>query len=464
MIRSPWFSSKRRSPAPKPRQLFCEPLERREVMTAAVSYSLEVDVPDGQIFAHDSLTDSAGNVYIGGNFNSPGAASVVDFDPNNTYADNRDLVQDQVGLRGFIVKYNSAHTIDWLTRVTRGVTTLEAGASGAIYYTTLNSSGQALGRIGDLSSGAVTWESILPAYSGPDWVGGSFAVDEGGGRVYFAGTQAVDYYTGAAVRAFSLSAGGITGPTWTAVAAGTINGGNAGPADITISGSGASASIYVTGQFTWSADFDPGPGKLTLSSGAKGNYFTIVPRASYVWKLTSSGTLGWAGALPVLNNDSRVYASRISVSPSGQIIVAGNFVGAVDLDPGKGKLQPANAGSNDLFVLALTSSGALSYARSVGDATPNVLCDMTLDSTGNIFLLSKNLNPALSLDHGALVVTKLNNAGAFQWSAHVREGDGGQISVSSSGTINVTGIYWGDPVTDEPRDRPFMFWDELTED
>ena len=107
-------------------------------------------------------------------------------------------------------------------------------------------------------------------------------------------------------------------------------------------------SIYIGGEFSGPADFNPGSGKYNLTP-AGGN-------DAYVWKLSTSGNfvsalkMGGAGA---------DRAIGIGVDAMGDIHTAGIFQDTADFDPGAGTFNLTSAGGYDMFVSKLVESGML---------------------------------------------------------------------------------------------------------
>lgn len=84
-------------------------------------------------------------------------------------------------------------------------------------------------------------------------------------------------------------------------------------------------NVSVTGYFGATADFDPGPGVLELTSAGSNDVF--------VSKLDRNGNLVWAKTLGGPSSD---YGYDLAVDRYGSVYFTGHFVGAVDFDPGEG--------------------------------------------------------------------------------------------------------------------------------
>ena len=103
-----------------------------------------------------------------------------------------------------------------------------------------------------------------------------------------------------------------------------------------------SGYVYVTGSFSGTADFDPGPGTTDLVSGGGTDVFAS--------KLDSSGDFVWARHWGDTGDDE---GRGVALDGSGNVHVTGFFQGTVDFDPGPGTTDLISGGDNDGFVSRL---------------------------------------------------------------------------------------------------------------
>ncbi|MCW3103133.1 MAG: hypothetical protein JWO09_1573 [Bacteroidetes bacterium] len=121
-----------------------------------------------------------------------------------------------------------------------------------------------------------------------------------------------------------------------------------------------SGSVYVTGFFSFVADFNPGPGTSNLAS--QGNWDIFVE------KLDSSGNFVWAKSIGSPGNDE---GNAISTDLSGNIYITGRFSGTADFDPGLGTTSLTASGASDAFVEKLDPSGNLVWVHQMGGTGSN---------------------------------------------------------------------------------------------
>ena len=195
-------------------------------------------------------------------------------------------------------------------------------------------------------------------------VGQSIAADPtGSGDVYTTGyfTGTVDFDPGAGV--FNLTAAGL----WDIFISKLDGSGNfvwakamGGPGNhegVSVAIDPASGAIYTTGFFSATVDFDPGVGVFNLTSAGSGDIF--------ISKLDTSGNFVWAKQMGGTAYD-KCYSIAIDTAGSGDVYTTGVFEGTADFDPGAGTFNLTPAGSSDIFISKLDSSGNFVWAKSLG--------------------------------------------------------------------------------------------------
>jgi hypothetical protein len=188
---------------------------------------------------------------------------------------------------------------------------------------------------------------------------------------------------------------------------------------------GSDGNVYVTGSFSGSADFDPGPGTYNLSS--RGNY------DAFVLKLNSTGDFVWARSMGGTGYD---YSLGIAVAPDHSVYTTGSFEGTADFDPGPGAYNITSAGGADPFVSKLDAAGDFAWAVSLGVSSAScsgrdiaVLADGGVSATG-VFAGTVDFDP------GPDVATRTaSGSSVFVWNLTATGGltDAFSLGVSSSG-------------------------------
>jgi hypothetical protein len=133
---------------------------------------------------------------------------------------------------------------------------------------------------------------------------------------------------------------------------------------ITADGSG---NIIVTGDFYGTMDF--GGGGLTSAGG----------RDIFVAQFDAGGTHLWSKRF---GDASHQYAFGITADGSGNVIVTGQFLGALDF--GGGALTCA--GVDDIYVARFDATGNHLWSKRFGDASYQYARSITTDGSGNVIV------------------------------------------------------------------------------
>ena len=207
-------------------------------------------------------------------------------------------------------------------------------------------------------------------------------------------------------------------------------------------------NVYITGAFSGTADFDPGPGTFNLSS--IGLFFDEI----FVLKLDVNGDLAWARKMGSSDFD---FGRSIAVSAAGNVITTGSFRGTVDFDPSAAGTSTltSTSGGNDIFISKLDASGNFVWARRMGGSGNDIGYSVTVDAAENVFTTGSfsstadfDPGPAVfnltEVNNGDIFVSKLDGAGNFVWA----KGMGGtssdighSIQVDPAGNVYTSGEF-----------------------
>ncbi|RJX19731.1 MAG: hypothetical protein C4563_07445 [Desulfobulbus sp.] len=211
----------------------------------------------------------------------------------------------------------------------------------------------------------------------------------------------------------------------------------------------AAGNVYTTGYFRGTADFDPGPGTVELSSVANS-------KDVFISKLDSSGGLVWARAIGGSSSDE---GWGIVTDALGNVYTTGYFVGTVDFDPGAGSEPRTSEGSSDIFISKLDGNGNFVGAWTMGGTADDYGYGILVDGGGNIYTTgyfkntvdfdpgqgTANLSSA-SVNVEDIFISKLDNNGTFVWAKTIggTSADVGLgISLYSTGNVYLTGWFQG---------------------
>ncbi len=202
-------------------------------------------------------------------------------------------------------------------------------------------------------------------------------------------------------------------------------------------------SVYTTGSFQGTVDFDPGSGSAVLASA--GNTTDI-----FVSKLDQLGNFLWASRIGSTGFDE---GTGIDVGSDGAVSVTGSFEGTVDFDPGAGSAMLISGGLGDIFVLRLTDTGNHIWSRRIGSTSPDLGIGISLGPDGSV-LTTGYFQGTVDFDPGTgsasltsagatdVFILKLNPLGDYVWARRFGGAGGGDfglgIAVGQDGVVYTT--------------------------
>lgn len=252
--------------------------------------------------------------------------------------------------------------------------------------------------------------------------------------------------------------------------------------------------IVLSGTFTNSYDFDPGPGVFVLSS-------PLSYASGFVLKTTNSGDFMWAkntgigtasivnsalaidtsgnifctgGEVDILKLDQAgdtvlciqqedtvsILVKSLAVDSDNNIIAMGAFSGTVDLDPGVDTAMYTTVGKG-VFVQKFDSFGNLIWVKVIDspDATYWVYGnDLKLDDIDNIYITGTFRNVIIDFDPGVGIynmtpfgivgsayLLRLNSLGNFIWAFQITNGNcsASSLFVDEDRNVFTTGQFEG---------------------
>lgn len=223
-----------------------------------------------------------------------------------------------------------------------------------------------------------------------------------------------------------------------------------GGRDLVIAGS----SIYLTGNFEGTADFDPGMASNNLTSNGSLDMF--------IAKYDTTGAYLWAISMGSSNKHD--YSYGIDIDASENIYITGGFEETVDFDPGVGtaNLVSASVNAQDIFVAKYTSAGDYQWAFQVGGNTSvdDHAFDIDVTPTGDFYICGEVWGPAdFDPSIGTYTITPANDqiffarysgAGDLVWafdigsvSGNGSADNGFGVQATATGLLYVTGDFSG---------------------
>ncbi len=143
-----------------------------------------------------------------------------------------------------------------------------------------------------------------------------------------------------------------------------------------------SNNIYVSGYFSGTIDFDPGPDSYEMVSGME------FSNAGLVCKLNENGEFQWARKMET-NMNYYAFFTNVTVDAHGSVYVCGHFANQVDITPLESPLTLSTDGNYDMIILKLNPIGNLIWAKQLGGPFSEYngwRDNMTLDNQGKLLI------------------------------------------------------------------------------
>lgn len=337
--------------------------------------------------------DASGNIYITGSFGASGG----DFDPGPGVQP----LTNKGGTDLFFAKYDSNGAYLFAKGI--GGTSSDAGAtikidnagnvylcgtfSGQVHFDPDNNLGTLIGGSSDAffakytNTGEYIFVKALRGGYGKEIK--AMGLDASG-NIYLAGTffDRVDFDPGTDVVNISSQGSsdiffGKYSPAGDYIYARTMGGsGSDNGYDMFVDGTG---NIYLTGSFSSTVDFDPGPGVSNLVSSGSHEIF--------IAKYNTSGEYMSAQKSGGISAD---YGYGITVDAASNIHICGTFTGTADFNPAGSAILSTDANNLNGFILKLNADGSFARVLQTGNHSTLSMYDagnsITTDAEGNIYV------------------------------------------------------------------------------
>jgi gliding motility-associated-like protein len=205
--------------------------------------------------------------------------------------------------------------------------------------------------------------------------------------------------------------------------------------------------VYISGDFTYTSDFDPGAGVFNL----------VAPGFSddiFILKLDINGNFVWAARF---GSNFLDYGKGIATDAAGNVYATGFFENIVDFDPGPGIFNLGTAGSsNKSYILKLDASGNFVWAKAFVGTTSisgSGAEAIFIDASNNVHIAGDYTGTVdfdsgvgtLNLSTGWIAtayITKLDSDGNLVWAKSMNGwSEAFGISVDPLGNVLTTGVF-----------------------
>ncbi|MGV3596872.1 MAG: T9SS type A sorting domain-containing protein [Bacteroidota bacterium] len=209
-------------------------------------------------------------------------------------------------------------------------------------------------------------------------------------------------------------------------------------------------SVYVTGSYEGTVDFDPSSSSHNLMSVG---YIDV-----FVHKIDTSGNFIWAKSI---GGSSYDHGYSIVTDKTGSVYLAGYFFSTIDCDPGSGVYSLTSAGNRDILLVKLDSAGNFLWANRHGAANEDRAQGVHLTNDGEL-VITGYFTDSVDFDPGAAelklfcpivgtFIQKLDTAGKLIWVKSIGDRVWARSVISGSDKNIFVGGYYALTVDFDPN-------------
>lgn len=203
-------------------------------------------------------------------------------------------------------------------------------------------------------------------------------------------------------------------------------------------------NLYITGKFSGTVDFDPGPATSMVTS--------VKLLDIFVAKYNSSAQLLWVKSMGGMNHEG---GSDIALDHDGNIYIAGEFGGTVDFDPGPSIFNYTAITLGDQFLVKLDPDGNFVWAKHFGYSGSHNTTILAISSSDQV-IIGGTFRDSGDFDPSSAVVTLTANGeadvfilaldldGNFSWARSYGGAEReaiNDIEIDNQNNILITGEY-----------------------
>ncbi|NPV00464.1 MAG: hypothetical protein HPY53_03680 [Brevinematales bacterium] len=212
----------------------------------------------------------------------------------------------------------------------------------------------------------------------------------------------------------------------------------------------SAGNVYVTGfYYSSSVNFAADWGGSDIKTNASSAWDI------FVMKISNNGSYCWTKRLGGTGQDT---ANSITVSPSGDIFITGNYYYTVNFAGDWSSTDSkTNAGSSDVFITKISADGSYGWTKRLGGSGIDKAEEITADPWENIYITGytrSSLGVNFAADWGGtdsrspqlydIFITKISNNGDYSWTKLIGQGASEfaySIAADSLGNVYFTGSF-----------------------
>lgn len=227
-------------------------------------------------------------------------------------------------------------------------------------------------------------------------------------------------------------------------------------------------SVYSTGQFKGTLDFDPGSGTTHLTS--------IGNSEGFIQKLDANGNLQWVKQIMCLGTSGSSSGMDLVTDANGDVYVVGEYRNGIQIIEDSDTVVLNSIGNGDVFVLKLSANGDLIWLKRIGGFSHDLVRSIDLDLSGNLiiggnFRNTADFDPSLSVFNLSSTgisydgyILKLDTNGDFVWVKQIVSTGSSilnNIKIGPNNSIHAAGSFM-DSVDLDPGSSVDMYISDLT--
>ncbi len=152
------------------------------------------------------------------------------------------------------------------------------------------------------------------------------------------------------------------------------------------------------------------------------------------------------------------YGQIVKKDAAGNFIIAGNYSGTIDLDPGANASNVSSVGSYDIFIVKLDASRNFVWGKSVGGSSVDIVRDLVIGNNNELYLCgyfrnTSDFDPSSSINNLSTggnsadgFILKLNSNGSFAYAKQIGgtspvDDDAHTLTLDNQGNLLVSGYF-----------------------
>jgi hypothetical protein len=170
-------------------------------------------------------------------------------------------------------------------------------------------------------------------------------------------------------------------------------------------------------------------GTIELTVNGTSQVFTSAgQRDILVTKKNTLGAIEWAQQFGGLANDD---AHSVACDAQGFVYFTGSYSGTVQFGTDANLSPLTSAGSSDLFIVKMHTTGSFGWANSFGLSGADVGRKISVDGEGNIYVAGE-----VNQSNSNIYLSKFTSSGSLSWSKTI---GGNGVDMSTALTVNESG-------------------------